>query len=159
MEHDIVEDPVGAQELRYLRGAIDAQDERERVAGERCGVPYDHAGDDWPEAVADKVLELRGTIDAIMAALAGRDVPEWAAELPEVIEAKRVAPTHDNLLAWRGIAPDDECPRCKNGRGVDPEQTITLGIQPCRRCFGTGRTSSGRAIRAWRQAADAQGLS
>ena len=39
-----------------LRGAMAAQDERERAAGERCGVPYESSGCDWPDAVAEAVL-------------------------------------------------------------------------------------------------------
>lgn len=42
-------------EIRLFRGAMDAQDERERQASERCGVPYEQYGCDWPDAVADEV--------------------------------------------------------------------------------------------------------
>jgi len=47
------------KELRLARGAMDAQDDRERAAGEKCGVSWAEAGCDWPDAVADKVLALR----------------------------------------------------------------------------------------------------
>lgn len=42
-----------------LQGTIDAQDERERKAGEKCGVPYAESGCDWPDNVAEKVLALQ----------------------------------------------------------------------------------------------------
>lgn len=40
------------------RGAMSAQDEREKQAAEKCGVPYELSGCDWPDAVADAVIEL-----------------------------------------------------------------------------------------------------
>jgi hypothetical protein len=46
-------------ELTLARGAMTAQDGRERAAGERCGVRYELWDCDWPDAVADVVLELR----------------------------------------------------------------------------------------------------
>src|SRR4051812_44435244 len=42
-----------------LRGAMDSQDHRERLAGEKCGVPYAEHGCDWPDAAAEEVLRLR----------------------------------------------------------------------------------------------------
>lgn len=42
-----------------LRGAMDAQDERERKAGEVCGVSFAEHGCDWPEWVAEEVVSLR----------------------------------------------------------------------------------------------------
>ncbi len=47
-----------------LRGALAAQDEREKQAGERCGVPYELHGCDWPDAVAEKLTALRGALTA-----------------------------------------------------------------------------------------------
>ncbi len=41
-----------------LRGAMKAQDEREMIAGERCGVSAIIHGCDWPGLVADRVIEL-----------------------------------------------------------------------------------------------------
>lgn len=46
-------------EAAKLRGAMDSQDNREREAGEKCGVSYLENGCDWPDAVAEKVLALR----------------------------------------------------------------------------------------------------
>ncbi|SRR5579871_858965 len=42
--------------LREARGAMAAQDERERKAGEACGVKYEQHGCDWPEWVADALM-------------------------------------------------------------------------------------------------------
>jgi len=39
-------------------GAMAAQDEREKVAGEMCGVLYHLHGCDWPDAVAERVVAL-----------------------------------------------------------------------------------------------------
>jgi hypothetical protein len=47
------------KQIELLKGAIAAQDSRELLAGIKCGVPYEEHGCDWPDAVADKVLELR----------------------------------------------------------------------------------------------------
>ena len=51
------------EKVRYLiyqmRGAMRAQDEREREAGARCGVGAELHGCDWPDAVADQVLMLK----------------------------------------------------------------------------------------------------
>lgn len=48
-----------AEELRLARGAIAAQDERERTAAAACGVPYEPHGCDWPHAVAERVQALK----------------------------------------------------------------------------------------------------
>ena len=52
-------------EVRTLRAGLDdaygsmaAQDEREKVAGEMCGVMYHLHGCDWPDAVAERVVAL-----------------------------------------------------------------------------------------------------
>lgn len=57
----IVRDLVKRQEdeIKLLRGAIRAQDEREREAGIRCGVAYELHGCEWPDAVAEEVLVLQ----------------------------------------------------------------------------------------------------
>ena len=52
-------------EVVLLRGAMESQDERERQAGERCGVPYLEYGCDWPEAVADVVIVLRKRVERL----------------------------------------------------------------------------------------------
>jgi hypothetical protein len=49
-------------EVGLLRGAIEAQDGRERAAGAACGVPYEEHGCDWPNAVAEEVARLRHII-------------------------------------------------------------------------------------------------
>lgn len=46
-------------EVEMLRGAMKAQDERERKAGELCGVSWEENGCDWPDAVAETVIVLR----------------------------------------------------------------------------------------------------
>lgn len=47
------------KELALARGAMLAQDNREKAAGEKCGVLYGLAGCDWPDEVAEEVLGLR----------------------------------------------------------------------------------------------------
>jgi hypothetical protein len=65
-------------EARLLRGALYAQDERERQAGDKCGVSWQESGCDWPDAVAEKVLALTKERDALRTALHtfGRHKPE-----------------------------------------------------------------------------------
>jgi len=46
-------------ECYLLKGAMAAQDGREQAAGERCGVSALEHGCDWPDAVADSVVDLR----------------------------------------------------------------------------------------------------
>lgn len=65
----VVHDNLTA-EVATLRGAMAAQIERERVAGERCGVPYEQHGCDWLEWVADEVLKLRAENAALREKLA-----------------------------------------------------------------------------------------
>lgn len=54
-------------EIRLQRGAMDAQDERERMAGVACGLPYEEHGCDWPDAASDKILWLRSEVDRLKA--------------------------------------------------------------------------------------------
>ena len=54
MDHERVRDLI-----YQMRGAMRAQDEREREAGARCGVGAELHGCDWPDAVADQVLMLK----------------------------------------------------------------------------------------------------
>lgn len=56
-----------------LRGAMAAQDERERVAGDACGVPWTMHGCDWPDAVAEEVKVLRRERDASRSILRAQD--------------------------------------------------------------------------------------
>lgn len=44
-----------------LKGAMAAQDERERMAGLKCGVRYETAGCDWPDAVAEELIVIRAS--------------------------------------------------------------------------------------------------
>ena len=53
------------EDLTLTRGAMDAQDQREREAGERCGVSWLEVGCDWPDWVADEVLSLRAKIERL----------------------------------------------------------------------------------------------
>lgn len=52
-------------ERDLFKGAMQAQDERERKAGELCGVDHGQWGCDWPAAVADVVVHLRSLIKQI----------------------------------------------------------------------------------------------
>lgn len=54
-------------DLAMASGTIHAQDERERRAGERCGITYEQHGCDWPDAMAEEVLRLRAERDALVA--------------------------------------------------------------------------------------------
>jgi hypothetical protein len=58
------------EDVALLRGTIDAQDERERLAGERCGVSYSENGCDWADAVADRVIFLINRVDILQKKLA-----------------------------------------------------------------------------------------
>ncbi len=50
------------EELKLAMGGMAAQDRREAAAGEKCGVhAYEHACD-WPDGVADVVLDLRAVV-------------------------------------------------------------------------------------------------
>jgi hypothetical protein len=51
-----------AQEIALLKGTIAAQDEREKKAGERCGVPCEQHGCDWPDWMAEQVLSQAARI-------------------------------------------------------------------------------------------------
>lgn len=58
-------------DLAMASGTIHAQDDRdrERRAGERCGITYEWHGCDWPDAMAEEVLRLRAERDALKARL------------------------------------------------------------------------------------------
>lgn len=56
-------------DLAMASGTIHAQDERERRAGERCGITYEWHGCDWPDAMAEEVIRLRAERDALKARL------------------------------------------------------------------------------------------
>lgn len=55
------------EERSHLRGAMNAQDERERIAGEACGVPWTEHDCDWPQWVAEEVNKLRADLAAATA--------------------------------------------------------------------------------------------
>jgi hypothetical protein len=57
-------DELMVRSLALLAGSIDAQDEREQQAGERCGVSRAEHGCDWPDAVAERVLVLTAALTA-----------------------------------------------------------------------------------------------
>jgi len=46
-------------EVATLKGAMAAQDERERLAGDQCGVPWQEHQCDWPDAVAEALIVSR----------------------------------------------------------------------------------------------------
>lgn len=46
-------------DLSRAKGALAAQDERERKAGIKCGLPYEEYGCDWPDATADLIVSLQ----------------------------------------------------------------------------------------------------
>jgi hypothetical protein len=56
------EDQPDIENPMLLRGAIAAQDERERQAGIKAGVLRELHGCDWPDAIADVVLDLRAEL-------------------------------------------------------------------------------------------------
>lgn len=53
------------EQIRLLKQTLDAQDEREKEAGKRCGVPWEEWGCDWPDRMADVVIDLRNKIDEL----------------------------------------------------------------------------------------------
>lgn len=53
------------RDLDLARGAMQAQDNREKAAGEKCGVPYASGGCDWPDEVAEEVLRLQRENDEL----------------------------------------------------------------------------------------------
>lgn len=60
---------VAAEErAEKAEGAMAAQDERERLAGERCGISTEEHGCDWPDAVAERVVHLRDRLHDAKAA-------------------------------------------------------------------------------------------
>lgn len=63
-------------ERTEVRGAIHAQDNRERAAGEKCGVSYDLSGCDWPDAVTDTVLSLCSELAEWKSLMAWGGTPE-----------------------------------------------------------------------------------
>lgn len=67
------------EDLKLARGAMAAQDERERVAGERCGVLALEHGCDWPDAVADTLDALRERVAKLESALVKADELEAVA--------------------------------------------------------------------------------
>jgi len=46
-------------EVATLKGAMAAQDERERLAGDQCGIPWQEHQCDWPDAVAEALIVSR----------------------------------------------------------------------------------------------------
>lgn len=60
------------KERDLLRGAMDAQDERERRAGVTCGVAYELHGCDWPHEVAELVVSLRAENARLLVYIAGQ---------------------------------------------------------------------------------------
>lgn len=51
------------ENLRLVRGAMAAQDAREKKAGEVCGVSYDEYGCDWPDAAAERIINLKKELE------------------------------------------------------------------------------------------------
>jgi len=49
-------------ELAQVKGAMAAQDEREKLAGEKCNILWQEHGCDWPDAVAERVIHLRSLL-------------------------------------------------------------------------------------------------
>jgi len=50
------------ERIALLKGSIAAHEERNRKAGERCGVPYEQHGCDWPDWMAENVLSQAARI-------------------------------------------------------------------------------------------------
>lgn len=57
------------ERIAELQGALDAQDRRELLAGEKCGIPWEDHGCDWPAAVAERVVHLRAEVARLTSAL------------------------------------------------------------------------------------------
>ena len=70
--------------IELLRGAMLAQDGRERAAGVACGIPYYEHGCDWPEAAADTIVCLRAMIERLRTTL--RPLVSLADTLPDDME-------------------------------------------------------------------------
>jgi hypothetical protein len=83
--------------LAAARGAMEVQDERERAAGERCGVSQMERGCDWPDAVADLVIHLRKQRDE---AIASRDAlsASQGVMVGVLREAKEYVPTPGTMM-------------------------------------------------------------
>jgi len=91
------------QEVRELRGAMFAQDERERKAAERLGMIHTC---DWPDDVADRVLATERFMDTWkkQAGMRGDIISEVqdslvAAEHREKVAMKALA---NAIAAWNG---------------------------------------------------------
>ncbi len=81
-------------EIERLKGAMDSQDKRERAAGERCGVSWMEHGCDWPDRMADVVIDQRENIERLRAELS---------EINEGLAGSFVCP----------VVPDEEIARAE----------------------------------------------
>lgn len=71
-------------------GAMGAQDERERVAGELCGVNAMEHGCDWPNAVAERLVQRTMERNAALALL--HRLREYYPDVASVIEQLNLGP-------------------------------------------------------------------
>lgn len=92
-----------------LKGAMDAQDQRERAAGERCGIDYNLYGCDWPDGVAEALVcsrrdrdllkqerdELRAALDALHCELAAAHAANKELRGTQLAEVIRLADDRD----------------------------------------------------------------
>ena len=88
------------QENELLRGAMSAQDERERQAAARLGMIHNC---DWPESVADEVEGLRETVERLTAPVSDGEHLEYAGQESEVYYRMDV----DALIAARAKEGND----------------------------------------------------
>lgn len=108
-------------ELAQMRGAMNAQDGRERAAGEACGVSWLEHGCDWSDAVAEAVCSLRAelerkeeALDAWQAKLRHADQQTHLAVLRAEKAEARVAELTEALrpFAQEAAALADEADDC-----------------------------------------------
>lgn len=93
-----------------LKGAMDAQDDRERQAGEKCGVDYAQWGCDWPDAAADTILSLKRQLQAATLV--------WSIEKPTVA----------GWYWWNGRCHDEDSPQIVEIFTMETQAGSTLGI-------------------------------
>lgn len=119
-EQHVIHKEIAAlqDEVRLLRGALRAQDDRERQAGKLCDVPYEESGCDWPFTVAEELVLVRQQLadreqrDAILTPHATMH-PYWSTAPREKLEdalrwqgalSKVLMEEHDGLIVERDTA-------------------------------------------------------
>jgi hypothetical protein len=105
-----------------LKGAMNAQDERERHAGQTCGVPAEIHGCDWPDAVAETVFSLQAARDALAKHCASLEADrEYNAGLVREVTAER-----DRLKKY--AIHFEDCERMTSPWGDEANPACTCGL-------------------------------